>query len=288
MNGTITSPTTFKNGSDSTVALAIQNSSGTNLFVVDTLNNLITLKTASATPTVLVLSDKNTAGDPATCTNGGLYYNSNSSQIRACLNGALNNTVGTNTGTTIPTTNLYDGRTFALRAGSTPFEFIDLIYDGTYGKWVSDTTTLSLTSGSLGSRYTAGSSYVDYMSGTANGTAWLNYIPIRWKKYDDVGLKPQMRFIATGYSSASMTGYVQMAYQSSNIGDTSWSSSITWGGETTFVVNNAVETHESDWVVIPGGYTIKDFIRLNPQLKSNGSDNFHAYEVTGYLRWVSP
>ncbi|HVE80829.1 MAG TPA: hypothetical protein VNA68_01680, partial [Candidatus Dormibacteraeota bacterium] len=71
----------------STTAFVIQTDSGaTNLLTADTSGLKITLGSASATPVLLVLGTKNTTGDP-TCTNGAVYYNSNSSQFRGCANG---------------------------------------------------------------------------------------------------------------------------------------------------------------------------------------------------------
>jgi N-acetylneuraminic acid mutarotase len=56
------------------------------MLYADSTNLTITLGQASATPTLLVLGNKNTSGDP-TCTDGAIYYNSNSSQFRACQAG---------------------------------------------------------------------------------------------------------------------------------------------------------------------------------------------------------
>jgi hypothetical protein len=78
--------TNVQNVVDSTTAFQIQNASGASLFTIDTTNSKITLGAPSATPVLLVLGNKNTSGDP-TCTSGAVYYNSNTSQFRACQNG---------------------------------------------------------------------------------------------------------------------------------------------------------------------------------------------------------
>ncbi|MEX2006806.1 MAG: hypothetical protein WD877_01355, partial [Candidatus Saccharimonadales bacterium] len=77
----------FKNAVDSTTAFQIQNVAGSSLLIADSTNLRITLGSASATPVILVLGNKNTDGDP-TCTTGGVYYNSNFNQFRGCVNGA--------------------------------------------------------------------------------------------------------------------------------------------------------------------------------------------------------
>ena len=79
--------TTFKNSANSTTAFQIQSTAGVSLFTVDTAALRVTIGGApSATPTLLILSTKNTSGDP-TCTNGAIYYNSATSQSKICING---------------------------------------------------------------------------------------------------------------------------------------------------------------------------------------------------------
>lgn len=77
---------TIKNPSDTTTAFQVQNGSGTNVLNINTSGNIVTVGVVDATATVLVLDTKNTSGDP-TCTNGGMYYNSNANQFRFCQNG---------------------------------------------------------------------------------------------------------------------------------------------------------------------------------------------------------
>jgi N-acetylneuraminic acid mutarotase len=73
----------FKTATNSTTAFQIQNAAGTNIFVIDSNAMTITLGSASVTPVLLVLGNKNTTGDP-TCTAGALYYNSSATQLRGC------------------------------------------------------------------------------------------------------------------------------------------------------------------------------------------------------------
>lgn len=89
-----TNANTFKDGTNSTTAFQVQNTGGSSIFTVDTLNTMITLGSASSTPTLLVVGTKNTSGDP-TCTNGAIYYNSASgnNEFRACRNGTWYNLI---------------------------------------------------------------------------------------------------------------------------------------------------------------------------------------------------
>jgi hypothetical protein len=110
----------FKNAAtyDSATAFQIQNSSSVSLFTVDTSNSQITLGVPSATPVLLVLGNKNTTGDPS-CTNGAIYYNSNSNQFRGCASGTW-----TSFGNFHPSTRVYDSTTQSVpSATSTAFTF---------------------------------------------------------------------------------------------------------------------------------------------------------------------
>jgi len=82
-NATGASATTVVLGSSiGTSPVTLQaGSSGINLL---SSSGNIVIGTSDTTATLLVLDTKTTAGDP-TCTSGGLYYNSNSTTIRACL-----------------------------------------------------------------------------------------------------------------------------------------------------------------------------------------------------------
>ncbi len=87
-----TSPTTLQAGSSgltvkstSSTALQVQKADGTGtLLSLNTSTATITLGSASANPVLLVLGIKNTAGDPASCTEGAVYYNSSSASLRGC------------------------------------------------------------------------------------------------------------------------------------------------------------------------------------------------------------
>lgn len=73
----------------SATALKVQNTAGVANFTADTTNGRVVIgtgATGNTTGYVLVLDNKTNAGDP-TCTNGGMYYNSSTSQFRFCAGG---------------------------------------------------------------------------------------------------------------------------------------------------------------------------------------------------------
>ena len=276
--------------------LTMQASSG-NLSLLSSGN--IVLGTSDTTGTLLVLDTKTGAGDP-TCVDGGLYYNSNSSQIRACLNGAWNNAVGTNTGTTIPTTNLYDGRTFRLRAGSSPYSFLDLVYDSTYGKWVSHSwffdqrrleasgTYLATTASNTGALMSPIYAYWGSQVGPS--------IP-GWRDLDTAGLVPQVRWTATVNTNVGgTTAYLRAGFAGRDFGDASGSGDPayvadgagTW--KDTAAAGGTIKTiGDNQWVQIPGGYTVKDMF-LPVMYGKRGNTGGETVQLQGFtfeLRWVS-
>ncbi|OVE79123.1 hypothetical protein BVY00_01280 [bacterium G20] len=281
-NLTVGGSALFQNSANSTTAFQIQNVAGTSLFTVDTTNSTITLGPAGATPIVLVLGNKNTAGDP-TCTAGGLYYNSNTTQIRGCLNGAWNNLAGTNTGTTIPTTNLYDGRTFRLRTGSTPFEFLDLVYDSTYAKWVS--AAFPMVNIDLQSSTTS-ATYVALVGSTSNETAVSNH-----KALYDAGLRLQLYheayFDRSGVGITSFGSVKLLEYTS---GDANTGTVIASGQAEISSGNSSVRV-SSGWVAVTySPAPTKDFvIAIIEQKQSGGGTAFYGTSGGGSVRgrWVS-
>jgi hypothetical protein len=78
------------------------------------------------------------------------------------------------------------GQPFLLRAGSTPYEFIALTYDATYGKWVS--AVAHADNMVTANQSTASTTYV----AVANGVVMRPFIPGAKALYD-AGLRPQFR-----------------------------------------------------------------------------------------------
>ncbi|HEU5004917.1 MAG TPA: DUF5050 domain-containing protein [Candidatus Saccharimonadales bacterium] len=274
----------FQNAADSISAFQIQNASGTNLFTVDTTNMQINLGSASSTPVILVLGVKNTSGDPAGgCTSGGIYYNSSSNQFRGCDNGAYNNLAGVDVVTTLPTTNLYDGRQVRIRAGSSPYDMLTLTYDATYGKWVSDQQPYT-------GIITQGTSYLGNAnrslgSNTAGTFIGLPVVPLRGPT--NAGLHPQIRFMMSTYDNGSAHGTVSVAFHTSNNGGTM--SGI--NSFATFIPTDSYPTSEvfedSGWKDL-SSYTNAD--NLEPDLyitASSSGASIGINNLTCYVRWVS-
>jgi hypothetical protein len=95
----------FQNQTNSATAFQIQNATGASLFTADTSNLRLIVGTGSTgttTPTILVLDNKSSSGDP-TGVNGAMYYNASSHSFRCYLDGEWQNCGGltyANTSTT--------------------------------------------------------------------------------------------------------------------------------------------------------------------------------------------
>ena len=162
----------FKNLTNSTTAFQIQSAGAGSLLIANTQDGTVQVGsvTADATAINFILDTKNTVGDPATTTNGAMYYNSGLGKFRCyeksawtnCIGGAENIvTLGAdvvNNNATANTIANVTGLSFPVTAGQT-YRFKALInYTSdaitTGSRWSINgpaTTTLSYTS-----RYTSG------------------------------------------------------------------------------------------------------------------------------------
>jgi hypothetical protein len=78
----------LKSNLSSTAGLTFGSTSTPQVLGIDTINNRVTLGTGGGTPSLLVLDNKNTAGDP-TGLAGAQYYNASTNEKQQFLNIAL-------------------------------------------------------------------------------------------------------------------------------------------------------------------------------------------------------
>ncbi len=90
--------------------------------------------------------------------------------------------------TAISAATTFDGAIAKVRAGSTPFDFMLLMYDSTYAKWVSIDTTHHFMGGVPDSSLAVNDTYV-VVAFTHGGVHGL----LEWEVLDDAGLKPQFK-----------------------------------------------------------------------------------------------
>jgi hypothetical protein len=82
-----------KNNANSTTAFSVQNSGSTPLFTVDTANSLVKIGDSSASVLVGLVLD-GASSDPATATNGEMYYNTSLNVFRCYENSTWINCTG--------------------------------------------------------------------------------------------------------------------------------------------------------------------------------------------------
>jgi hypothetical protein len=93
LRGVITNPVAIVSTSNSPTTFQVQNATGSTIFSIDTFNTRVVLGSASATPTLIVLGNKNTTGDP-TEVDGAMYYNSSLGSFRCGQAGSWTNCIG--------------------------------------------------------------------------------------------------------------------------------------------------------------------------------------------------
>lgn len=100
-NGLFTSPLRIQNTQNSTEEFAVFNASGLGLLSVDSLNSVVNigLPATDTNQVLLQLDSFSTFADTASCTTtanqGGVYYNSSSGALRACVDGTWEDIVTT-------------------------------------------------------------------------------------------------------------------------------------------------------------------------------------------------
>lgn len=165
-----------------------------------------------------------------------------------------------------------DGKAGLVRAGSTPYDFMALTYDATYGKWVSGTTTIEPTGQPSGST----TSYAD-VSAPAG-------VPLPWRNLDAAGLKPQFRLTA-GFSTNGVNavfGALQ-AYADDTPGNYN-----TTQGSQFCVITTATNLgfQDSGWTDLPSP-TVKDNLSVRVQWKQASSGSGTLVYAGIHIRWVS-
>jgi len=129
------------------------------------------------------------------------------------------------------------GKVGRLRIGSSPYEFVDLVYDSTYSKWVSAPVRQLVTAASIN---TASATYVGSAS---ENPLWLpNY-----KALYDAGLRPQLRWFGTIRNNGGSLGTGGLRIYDAADGDTADGTNVgTADCVTTTSVSNTLK--DSGWI----------------------------------------
>lgn len=173
------------------------------------------------------------------------------------------------------------GRPCAIRAGSSPYEFIQVTYDEVYEKWISSNIWHSFMTGLITVNVT---SYTD-LAATEFGVL---YIP-NFKDLYDAGLRPQIATAAaiTCANSAYTVYFRSSLYQIAS-GDTAYGTQLATAGEVSHT-GNTTETYKfSGWttptVTVP---TKQHAYFIGQKNASTGSVSNLLGKLGLGLRWVA-
>lgn len=179
-----------------------------------------------------------------------------------------------------------DGSTGLIRAGATPFEFLPVTYDATYGHWVSPTFTWSMCGTTPANGFPAS------VLAQVNAGNGVSYGPmIIWKLFTDAGLSLQLRFtcMAQNQSGGSNNAFLTPRHLAMNAGSAGGSGTAIGSGfqtnsTTTILIGDTAETSWRATTLTPALFCM-------PQLDlrtetSPGNTNSNVQEWSVYWRYI--
>ena len=168
-----------------------------------------------------------------------------------------------------------NGNAGFLRTGSSPFDFLPVIYDSTYGHWVSE-VFMGLTADATGGN-TASNTYVGTASSFQHGPAWPqgNYI--------NAGLTLQLRVLALGFTNGTATGSLSATITGYNIGG---ADSVTLAAGTVVATTTAAARVgiDSGWVSVTPSSTT-DLMHFGLSWKTTAA-TFSVLLPGVLFRWI--
>lgn len=176
-----------------------------------------------------------------------------------------------------------DGRVAHIRGGSSPYDFLALTYDATYGKWVSP----AFVAGS-GGRTTAHNTASTWMSvnntfqGGDDGTATDVFFP--YKAFVDAGLTLQWRLmcvlISDGVTTVDGGLQITTAAINASLGTPSTDAALVTSTSGSGLVK------DSGWVTA-ASVTSNTYGYITIRYRSSATDTGTIAGATCWLRWVS-
>lgn len=221
---------------------------------------------------------------------GGSISGMSDRRVRAAIGGGnASNASGFSIGTSISSLDpVSNGKTGMMRVGSDPHSFVVLVYDSTYGKWVSAEVPVWRTIGLIGGAafsVAQGAGYADPGIDKKAGDI------VRWSEFDLAGLTMQMRWEA-GISSSANDGtiYGSAFYKAANENG-AWSADVQvtgseWVSGTPPGLTGGEQIRSGGWADVPGAAA--DFLIPTLKVKKVGGTG-QAYLTQGsvWMRWVA-
>lgn len=197
-------------------------------------------------------------------------------------NGTIYELVGPQKNPTVSTTitglgTAASGKQGLIRAGSTPYSFLPVIYDATYTHWIGETDTLASQLGPVATTSTS-------MTQLTQSELPTPYMP--WAVYDTAGLKPQFRLISELVTdNVGGTATAALGFRGVNVSGTP--GAFTTSATTIAVTGNTNQLKDTGWIDIPA-LTVTDYLDMTVQIQSSsGSVSATVAHATIRFRWVS-
>lgn len=193
------------------------------------------------------------------------------------------------TGTSLPGSPV-DGQGFVLRVGSSPYDFMVMLYDGTYGKWVSNPVCVL---NQMGNDANPGSSasYTDF--------AGINEVPRAnaihgFLNLWNGGLRPQVymsSWFNGGAGGVTVSMRASITYMNDNVtSGAGFSSDQLVTADPSITMTGTSDTFRiSDWLDFTGTdptVSGKAHAHLKLQYKNSGGGFGAIRATTMWLRWV--
>ena len=171
-----------------------------------------------------------------------------------------------------------------LRVGSSPYDFIGLVYDATAGRWVSPTQRIFTTEDSQGLSWN-GTSYEDI----AGSIAYMRGFIPGLKALYDAGLRPEFRVVyVISLAAASGTGTVALKLWEFTTGDTAGASIQATESHEATVTGTTGMLRVVDWAAptISAPAEADGFVSVRAK-HSTGATSVRLHNAAIDLRWVS-
>jgi hypothetical protein len=170
------------------------------------------------------------------------------------------------------------GRICMIRAGATPYDFIQVTYDQNYGKWVSSPTTICTQINPGAGETTTSATYVD------STTTSPSTLP--WQTFSDAGLTMQFRLMAVMLvSSGAQTGALTIQFTPFSSGGAAGTPVNSAENEITTQSTSAI-IKDSGWQTITG-VTVDDILLAEVVKKCSGGATLTFAGATIQMRFVS-
>lgn len=189
--------------------------------------------------------------------------------------------VGGSAGATVATTisglgTASGGKIGLIRAGSSPFDFLTVVYDATYSHWVSQ--IFPMTNALINGGTTSNTGYTG-LSGSIENRVW-----VPWKTYSTAGLTLQMRLIGQISATSGNTTSAALQLFSNNVGSTAAAN----GTQTSVITTTSTSAvlGDSGWVNADAGATVHDVASVDIQIKVSAGTAAGISSPSVYARYI--